>query len=431
MMKIFLPIAFLCGLVISGFSQNTLFTILSPSQANLNTSEQEFVDRMRLDPYTAQLNLVSLGNLSNLQQSGILSFLMPNSLTPYGAEALRVQYEDETNYIWTGRFPNQKGSMSLVRNPGGFGGFIDHEEASYTILPINPAVSAMIQHQTQDSTPTSCGVNATTGRFPANTADECNFTECTDIVDVLLLWTPEASDYLRAFSNPFLTAIVGTFEIEAMNIGFANSGLEGEIRVRAVDFEMPRYDQQLDMSEDVQILKTETNIDEIRAAYGANLVVLLTNQNYQNYGIVDEIGPDENKAYAIVEVRSFAFFRWTLAHELGHLFGGLHQDDIEGPQCAHAYRFTDNSGTTRNTLVASVNPNLGVGQRILYYSNPNIQFGGVPAGVVGNANVAGRISNTTCEVANFLPPARLSIEIGGLLYFVESISLQYLKLIRL
>ncbi|MBK8152867.1 MAG: hypothetical protein IPK61_07305 [Saprospiraceae bacterium] len=80
------------------------------------------------------------------------------------------------------------------------------------------------------------------------------------------------------------------------------------------------------MTEDVINLRSSPQVNQIRNDNKADLLFLITNQNYKTYlGHVGNEVVDPNRAMGIIEVSYIDAPDYTYAHELGHLFEGVHQ----------------------------------------------------------------------------------------------------------
>jgi hypothetical protein len=91
-----------------------------------------------------------------------------------------------------------------------------------------------------------------------------------------------------------------------------------------------------------------------------------------------------------------------LQHEIGHLFGGYHNNDPNAPSNTkgHQYAFPVNSNTL---MVAGGFP----GSRPNRWSNPNIIEFGVPTGVAGISNVAAIINQNATAIAAIRPEPQI------------------------
>ena len=107
--------------------------------------------------------------------------------------------------------------------------------------------------------------------------------------------------------------------------------------------------------------------------------VLLTTHDYAGiYGAARTIPGD----VAVVEVY-VGTPGWLSAHEVGHLYGGKHQNDTQTPPaCARAFRNGVVNGSTATPIVSGMTPYL----RDAFYSDP-ATFGSITqwnAGVIQN-----------------------------------------------
>jgi hypothetical protein len=120
----------------------------------------------------------------------------------------------------------------------------------------------------------------------------------------------------------------------------------------------------------------------VRDAHGADLVALLVADG-QFCGLafsMQAIGDAFESMAFSVTTWFCAVGNLSLAHELGHNQGCQHDraTAVNPPPLDHGYgyRFTDNGGTLRRTVMA-----LAPGDRLHHFSNPDVLFGGVPTGV--------------------------------------------------
>ncbi|GJM32044.1 MAG: hypothetical protein DHS20C18_10450 [Saprospiraceae bacterium] len=243
-------------------------------------------------------------------------------------------------------------------------------------------------------------------------------------------------------SNPFAAILFAGIGIESVNLAFQNSDIPNK-RIR---WELARFDFDFNLDKnilmDLNNLINDSNAQQLRNEYRADMVIMLSNQGYVSgsgrliFGVVksEEIPASVNGAYGIVEVPFLIAPRWTFAHEFAHLLGARHNrtsnvgtgaegDDLE--ICAHAWRLDDgdgNVGNDRRTILAlssatSRPPGTGIfeplpGERILNYSNPNVDFDEAPTGT-GDDDNSRIIRNTGCFVSTFRASPELGVQLYG------------------
>ena len=156
-----------------------------------------------------------------------------------------------------------------------------------------------------------------------------------------------------------------------------------------------------------------------RDSYWADAVILFTDGNYGHnriYGVARKTEAEEDSAYAIVEADKATEY-FALAHELGHLQGGHHQQcsvynkpgckDTDGS--AHGYGWRNAGGHLRWTIMHQPRR---TGNIIQNFSNPNISFEGYVTGTTNNY-VAQKLIDRASTMADFRQGTLLSAVILG------------------
>lgn len=129
-----------------------------------------------------------------------------------------------------------------------------------------------------------------------------------------------------------------------------------------------------------------------RDALGADLVAMLT-WNIEGCGYA-YVTSTKQTAYSLFEC-----FDGVLAHELGHNLGTTHEwkgvEDDRGPPYMFGYGVT--SPRAFHTVMRTSH------KAIPYFSNPRLQFDGIPMGTVEHEDVARRFNEYRETVENFYP----------------------------
>ncbi len=413
-----LLILFLLSFPFWAFAQ--LIQEKNPSEVTLTTSEQQFVQKMTQLVDTKTTKYISLGDVSQYETNGLLSFSLPGVSGTLQSEAVHVEYTNSTDYIWSAKLTNQPGYVSFIVTPGAKVGFVQMQGKFFSICPINGTVSLLRELDLSKIPHEDCALALGEAEPPPAEFGFCEpaNSNCFSEIDLLILIsTPDVQQWFQGFFDPFVALATILQGIESINLAFANSGIPNKhIRWRMETFEFGGYDTQLDIADDVEDLAIEASV--LREQRQADAVIMLTARDYPGFFGVST-GPNTcgaplfNCAYAIVEIGSIADPRWTFAHEFAHLLGARHNrtsvcsnanhcgDDDNSP-CAHAWIFEDQDGVQQRTILARLSvAEQSVGTaRILHYSNPDVEFNGTPTGDEANNN-ARIIRNAACSMDDY------------------------------
>jgi hypothetical protein len=161
-------------------------------------------------------------------------------------------------------------------------------------------------------------------------------------------------------------------------------------------------------------------VHALRDTYGADSVILLVDIGGgcgQAY-----IASNEDNAFAVVQW-SCATGNYSFGHELGHNMGLKHERTTTGT--GYAYGWADPNGAFR-TIMATKCGSLSCG-RIQHFSNPDVQYQGIPTGSpVGSpspAHASRTLNEGAFEFSNFRPSV-----VGGCAYSLSAMSVSVTSL---
>ncbi len=411
---IFLVLGFISN---QTFAQSNLF-LITGKPVSLTEGQTKVFNYALTTPHVGNLMFVKFTSPSSIGQTDAISISIPsvNNGVPMTFEVKNATFDDPQHY--SVGFSGSSGYVNLYFSPEGTGATIDLVNRLFVLIPFGSGKGILTERNISGESITACG-----NRAEQVAPRETNFCEgdCgTDILDVLLLRTPEANNWLLAswgmFNEWFLYV-----ESHNINLAFANSVIPNKrVRVTAVNY-TPDFAWSIAQNVDTRINQDLISVSNSATAQNlmnnrrADIVVLLTNNNYtgtisiQNgggtgtiFGISNSLDPFSTNKFCIVQVANIDPSRYTLAHEIGHQFGCQHSSQANGVTCPFGLNMTNG----RNTIMANNAPD---NSRIPNFSNPNVFFGGVATGTAGTRNNAQQIRAAFCESANNNPDPQFSV----------------------
>lgn len=106
----------------------------------------------------------------------------------------------------------------------------------------------------------------------------------------------------------------------------------------------------------------------------------------------------ESLAFSEIDSSHVANY-YVFAHELGHNFGCAHDLNNVDVWGLYSYSLGYAFSTPHHGYIGTIMSY--VGDRVLYYSNPDVLFDGVPTGVPGARDNARTIRNSKMLVCNY------------------------------
>jgi hypothetical protein len=217
-----------------------------------------------------------------------------------------------------------------------------------------------------------------------------------------------------AYTSTARQAAGGVPQIEAdarlavsqMNQALANSGQN--VSVRLTGIVEVEYAETGNADTDLKWLRTNPQVAKFRSSWKADGVSMLVESmnNACGLGYVMTNVSTAFAPYAFnVTQRGCATSNYSYAHETGHNVGCQHDRANAGFQGAYAYSYGYQAPNRAFRTTLAYNCAGGNCPRVLYYSNPNVSYGGQPTGVsstaANSADNAMTIANTAPVVAQF------------------------------
>lgn len=411
--------AMLMSFPIMAIGQNgneKLFDVKSETEVILKVEHSKKLEQLKKNKFYKNVQLIKFGNVSKLSNdnNGVLPITIPGINKTLVAKPSEIEYISDENYVWKGDFKKADGYVKLICKNNEIFGSIQVDDKFFEIQSFEPGKNVLIEYNNDELSKTTCGNLNSTEHVDTKVIDQPNLLKSATIttraeVRVLVLYTDAANSVVTNINN------TATLAISQMNDALSNSAVYSNLVMTLAGVERLAFTETSDIITDADNLSINATANNLRNTHEADLVILLTDGNYDSnttYGVVDNIGPINADAYAIVEADMSTSSRYTFAHEACHLFGGRHNDDPSGTY-EHGYTFKTGIWpfrTDRYTIMCKTSGDT----RILYYSNPDVQYNSQATGNATSNDVARKLETEALTVEAFrafTPP--LSAYISG------------------
>jgi hypothetical protein len=405
-----ISVMFLLIIPISNLAQSNadFFLPVSKDLNALQIAQRDKLAVLERGGRNKSIQLVTISNLPQHQREGYFIFKLPGVQERLISKATHIEIKSDRDFSWSGVLEEIPGTVTLISQDGELFGHIAIDDRKFELYPLGNELYALAEIDPAFLAGNECATPDQVDKRspdPDSGYESSRFVDCSKHARILVLYTTNAQNAVPNINHTAAIALNQT------NDAFRNSGIFGDAYVQA-GMAGPfflNFTESSNISTDVQLLANRTDVQALRTSHGADLVILLTGDNYGPYGVVRDIGPNDATSYAIVRATA-ASGAYTFAHELGHLFGGRHQqcsiynnggcDDTSG--FAHGYGF--NYGflglTKRSTIMHQLRDSH---PRILYFSNPNITYSGQPTGTNNNNHNAKKLWDEALTVAAYRP----------------------------
>lgn len=352
-------------------------------------------ERLHKNPQITGYHFIRLNAIATSQKGGVLALQIPDG-PAITATASHVEYESASEYEWIGKTDDDRGTVIIISRAGRVSAHLSTLVGVYEIFPapsglyclqiIDPGKSSDVGCVTTSSTSKPDGGRISAIGPAEKEGDNANakIQPCQALTypRVLVLYTPKA--LTLAGSTAVITDQVN-LSIAQFNSCIYNSGItSAAVLVLAGISPMNNFQETASITNDLNSLVGNAAVQNLRNQYQADLVLLLTDSYYQGgdvRGKAQTVTLENANSYAVVELWCATSHK-TFAHEVGHLYGCRHDDDNTVlPTYAKGYKIKFLGITTDRTIM--VGNGISGDQaknRLLNFSNPNVQIGGKATG---------------------------------------------------
>jgi Secretion system C-terminal sorting domain/Metallo-peptidase family M12 len=393
------------------YAQEEFMTPIITTKTALPAAASSFQSRA----LTKSIQYVKMGNFSKVQKNGTFTFTIPGVSKKLTATVSHVESQSTTNYNWFGNIENNLGNVIVLCRDGKITGQIILEGRVFEIYDINGVINALIEIDATKAKGKGCALDDKKNPTKdISSIQAAIISACQPLGGTrVLVLTTAAARQRDPNINQTVNLAVQQFNSAIVNSSIANTNAKLTLtNIRDLAFVETPNDIGLDIN---TRLINNADAQRMRNEDAADIVVLITNGQYGGGTIFGSVGDNaiattNNNSYAIVDV-DYASSIFTFAHEVGHLFGGRHQDDIRAATnqlavYAHGYKFSYKTGwwifgSTKNVRTI-MHRNIDGYDRIPYFSNPNVSISGVATSDNANfSHVARRIGETANGIAAF------------------------------
>lgn len=233
-------------------------------------------------------------------------------------------------------------------------------------------------------------------------------------IDVMIVYTPSAKNHADNYGG-INNVIAQAMERSRMTTDNSDTGINFRLVYSAeVDYEEYRDEETRRNDTRTDLLRLtdpeDGYMDEVhiwRDNYDADLVVLLTNATDSGgmaWQLTDPSGSPD-RGFSITRVQQ-AYTAYTTVHEMGHNLGAHHstyQEEYPGPgifSYSAGWRWVESSIRKYATVMAYSE---GIYTIVPHFSNPDIEYRGLPTGCPEDGDNARTLRQTKTVVSEYRP----------------------------
>jgi hypothetical protein len=388
-----------------------LFTPLAVDRIAAPTAEQNRrIEQIRSLATTESVNLIqiNLGALKGNQLHIAIPGLAAFDLSKTGGDS-----RADREFTWSGAATGtQTANATVVVRNGEVTGSITNLTGLYRILPVGNGVHALVKVDTTklppEEPPSFRQKEQQKGALPQvpKARLKMHDTSITQ-VDVLVAYTPAAKASVPDIDATIALAVAET------NQSYKNSNIY--MRLNLVDsMELQYSEAGKSFDQILADFAANPTVNQHRDQAAADLSAMIIDQS-DYCGLADAIMATASTAFAVVYYDCATGY-YSFGHELGHLMGARHNEQMDPTNTPFAYGHGFQHRTpppTWRTIMAYVNDCGGTCPRLQYWSNPNVNYNGYPMGTTSTNDNARVLNGTRGSVAAFRVPTGPQFPVWG------------------
>jgi hypothetical protein len=368
-----------------------LFTPI-PNQFDQTPLQSQRLKLINNLPTTKSVHFVRFNEDS--LQTGEVTVSLPGKQS-FGLMKIGGEEHDSKNFTWAGSLREEpRGGTTLISRNGEITGSITSPTGLYRILPLGGGVQALVEVDSAKfpkDEPESFRAKASHEKFETRDGPQADAAQVQ--IDVLVAYTPLAKAGVADIDSTIALAVA-----EA-NQSYVNSSIN--IHLNLVDSFQVAYTETGRTFETIlSDFVGMSDVNSRRDQSGADLAALIIDQ--RDYcGLADAILATASTAFAVVYYDCATGY-YSFAHELGHLMGARHNEQVDANTMpfsyGHGYLHLTPPPAWR-TIMAYDCP--GGCQRLQYWSSPRINYGTQSMGTTATNDNARVLNDTARTVAAF------------------------------
>lgn len=369
-------------------------------------------------PSQARAGTGVLGSLGPRALEAVtLSFTLPDGRLLQARRQQRLHDPAAQSEAWVGTFDDQPGSIAVLGTHRGVTtGFLAYGAELWEILPAGGRNGSLLLYRFDDSLqPTGEPQVVPRAAAPPPTSPDCAGNDATPeqlaagyVQDLLVVYTPASR---ARYGRGALESMVRN-AVAAANQAYRNSGVA--ITLELVGLQEVEYAENGKMKDALRDLQGRDDgalesVHGLRDRLGADIVTLLA-EAPDSCGIAWSMHGENPRAArsAFNVVNAGCLSNQSLAHEVGHNQGNMHDRDSTGNTGAYSYSYGHRHCTTDGTGFRTIMAYACKGvARVALFSSPQLAYGGRPTGVACESDPARAadnvrsMNNTADTVAGF------------------------------